>query len=145
MYGRGGSLRLRRQQQDEGQEEERRRRRPARRRQGGPLPPRPVAERRVAAGDADGVQPAGAELLVAGGGDEARPGGGARLPVMNSCQKTKRGFSVFVPAAARSKTCLCLWTSCLLLLTDGCRPAWESHILSRSAGVVVGSLCRRRI
>lgn len=44
------------------------------RRWDGPLPLGPVAERGVAAGDADGVQPAGAELLVARGGDEASAG-----------------------------------------------------------------------
>lgn len=49
----------------------------------GTLPLGAVAERRVAAGDADRVQPAGAELLVAGGGDEAGPGGSAGLPIMD--------------------------------------------------------------
>lgn len=44
---------------------------------------RPVAQRRVAAGDADGVEPAGAELLVARGGDEAGPRRGAGLAVVH--------------------------------------------------------------
>lgn len=52
------------------------------RRRDGPLPLGAVAERRVAAGDAHGVQLAGAELLVTGGGDEAGAGGGAGLPIM---------------------------------------------------------------
>lgn len=44
---------------------------------------RAVAQRRVAAGDAHGVEPAGAELLVAGGGDEAGPRRGAGLAIMH--------------------------------------------------------------
>lgn len=75
---------------EEGEEEEERPVRPdaaPRSRGDGPLPPGPVAERGVAAGDADRVQPAGAELLVAGGGDEASPRGGAGFPIMYSCKK----------------------------------------------------------
>ena len=63
----------------------------------GTLPPGPVAERRVAAGDADWVQPASTELLVAGGGDEASPGGGTGFPIMYSCNKTNRIFWIFKP------------------------------------------------
>lgn len=47
------------------------------------LLPRPVAERRVAAGDAHRVELAGAELLVAGGGDETGPRRGAGLAVVD--------------------------------------------------------------
>lgn len=56
-------------------------------REDGSLPLGAVAERRVAAGDADGVQPAGAELLITRGGDEAGPGGGAGLPIVYSCKR----------------------------------------------------------
>lgn len=53
----------------------------------GAFPLGPVAQRGVTAGDAHRVQPAGAELLVAGGGDEAGPGRCTGLPVMYSCNK----------------------------------------------------------
>lgn len=53
------------------------------RRRGAFLLPRPVTQRRVAAGDAHRVQLAGAELLVARGGDETGSGRGAGLPVVN--------------------------------------------------------------
>lgn len=56
----------------------------------GPPPPGPVAERRVAARDANRVQPAGAELLVTRGGDKTRPRGRARLPIMDACTKTQK-------------------------------------------------------
>lgn len=42
-----------------------------------------VTQRRVAAGDAHGVELAGAELLVARGGDETGSRGGAGLTVVN--------------------------------------------------------------
>lgn len=85
-------------QQGGGEEEERPLGRP--RRGGGPLPPGPVAQRAVAAGDADRVEPAGAELLVARGGDEAGSGGGAGLPIMRPCWRADReGFSVTRRAA----------------------------------------------
>lgn len=44
---------------------------------------RPVAERRVAAGDAHRVELAGAELLVAGGGDQTGSRRGAGLAVVH--------------------------------------------------------------
>jgi len=47
------------------------------------LLPRPVTQRRVAAGDAHRVELAGAELLVAGRGDEAGSRRGAGLAVVN--------------------------------------------------------------
>lgn len=84
----------RQQRQEEGQGEETAAHLQARhrRRRDGALPPGPVAERRVAAGDADRVQPARAELLVAGGGDEASPGGGAGFPIMYPCTKRQTVF-----------------------------------------------------
>lgn len=85
-------LREQEEHQDEGQKQQERSARAhdrRRRREQGPFPLGPVAQRRVAAGDADRVQPAGAELLVAGGGDEAGPGRGAGLPVMNSCKNNQ--------------------------------------------------------
>ena len=52
----------------------------------GPLPgPGAVAQRRVAAADAHRVDLAGAELLVAGGGDETRARRGTRLAVVDPC------------------------------------------------------------
>lgn len=54
---------------------------------GGAFPAGAIAERRVAAGDADRVEFAGAELLVARGGDETRPRRGARLAVVDSCRE----------------------------------------------------------
>lgn len=47
-------------------------------------PAGPVAERRAAAGDAHGVDPAGAELLVPRGRHETRPRGRARLPIVDA-------------------------------------------------------------
>lgn len=52
---------------------------------GGAFPAGTVAEWRVAAGDADRVEFAGAELLVARGGDKTRPRRGTRLAVVDSC------------------------------------------------------------
>lgn len=48
-----------------------------------PLLPRPVAQRRVAAGDAHRVELAGAELLVAGRSDQTGSRGGAGLTVVH--------------------------------------------------------------
>lgn len=53
-----------------------------------PLVPRAVAERRVAAGDADGVQLPRAELLISRGRDQTRSRRRARLPVVNPCTNT---------------------------------------------------------
>lgn len=81
---------LRQQWQEETQEEEQQPLRPQARcccRRDGSLSPGPIAERGVTAGDADRVEPAGAELLVAGGGNEARPRGCTRLPIMYSCTR----------------------------------------------------------
>lgn len=86
------------QRQEEGQEEEKWRV-GHRLRRDGALPPGPVAERGVAAGDAHWVQPPGAELLVARWGDEASPGGGTRLPIMYSCTQRKCGTVIGQPSS----------------------------------------------
>lgn len=44
----------------------------------------PIAQWCVATGDADGVEPAGAELLVARGGNKAGPRRGTGLPVVHA-------------------------------------------------------------
>lgn len=78
-----------RSEQEEGQEEEKgpvRSHSCRRRRWDGTLLPGPVAQRGAAAGDAHWVHVAGAELLVARGGDEASPGGRAGLPIMYPCK-----------------------------------------------------------
>ena len=54
------------------------------------LLPRPVTQRRVAAGDAHRVQLAGAELLVARGGDETGSRRGARLSVVNPLKQAQK-------------------------------------------------------
>lgn len=65
----------------------------------GTPPPGPVAERRVAAGDANRVQPAGAELLVTRGGDKTRPRGRARLPIVDACTRRQK------PKVDQDKSC----------------------------------------
>lgn len=101
IHFKGGEqlIHLRQQWQEETQEEEQRPLPPqagSRCRQDGSLSAGPVAERGVTAGDADRVEPAGAELLVARGGDKARPRGRARLPIMYSCTTRDQNKEVSV-------------------------------------------------
>ena len=111
--------RLRQQEeQEEGQEEAAAPLGLCRRRRGdGPLPLGPVAERRVAAGDAHGVQPPGAELLVARGGDEARPRRGTRLPVVDSCKEETGNCDSLSFSSEPPPYCCCLlcYSSCSII------------------------------
>lgn len=99
-----------------------------RRRRDGTRPLGPVAERRVAAGDADGVEPARAELLVTRGGDETRPRGRARLPITDACTNTHKRSR---QKSSRRFHCTGAWpTSCRRRYgdaADGDRPMAEEE------------------